>query len=151
MFRRYLERASRGCRPDLHCREGGRLRWLLPGFAIIGLLSCGKYQPVDGDKICADVLVAIASRTLECTGNEKLANRRYERFEGEIECIANVVESDEIGYVEPATMYGCHIAILEYTCSYVHTYGGDLAAWLANGDCAYVAASGGDLFYGEYR
>lgn len=72
-----------------------------------------------------DVGYSIASRTFQCTGNQKLANRRYEAFDDTYTCVAPSPQNTEY-----AQFFDCSIQVYRTSCDDVERFADDLDAWL---------------------
>ena len=109
-------------------------------------LACASLRPIDGDLPCREAGYAIAWRTLECTGDEALANARYEAFEANYTCVEvdyGEVDAENIYLLDPrdnpGNWFHCSFAIGELPCELVEQYGDALDEWLtASPSCAAV-------------
>lgn len=93
------------------------------------LLLFGCASTLDPEDFCREAGFAIAARTQECTGDDALAERRYEAFEAAYTCEA-FDPADTGGLVKPEDLYACPLAIRNLPCELVATYGDDLDLWL---------------------
>jgi hypothetical protein len=98
--------------------------------------SCG-YGEITGSQVCFDVGVAIANKTLECTGDVALADVRFEAFEAFTTCRLGDGPIDDPG------PYACHSAIRALKCSEAERYGENLAGWLSQFGCSLVLSFSG--------
>lgn len=90
-------------------------------------LRCDKpYREFETDQVCRDVGYAISARTLDCSGDEKLAQERYASFEAAYTCRVSSLEFEPID-----VYYHCVYQISEAGCDEAERYGNDLIAWLS--------------------
>lgn len=117
------------------------------------LAGCASLQALPKDSPCVEAGYAISRRTFECTGDDALANARFEAFEKQYSCIelpdwsvdtgvvTKVLETDGSGGdgLHPPDYFHCAFAIDLLPCELVAEYGDDLDRWLASSNaCAYV-------------
>ena len=97
------------------------------------------------DQPCKEAGYAIASRTLSCTGNAELAQKRYNRFERDYACIewqaTDPRFNTEFG---PEDLFGCAFVLSNLPCALAYAYGNNLDFWLsATESCALVVELAG--------
>jgi hypothetical protein len=102
------------------------------------LLACASLEPVDPEAPCLEAGYAIAWRTFDCTGDEDLANARYELFAKNYEYFPIVYpEIDVLGTSllapadTPGNYFHCAFLMGELACELVDQYGDDLDLWLS--------------------
>ena len=102
--------------------------------------SCLPIDPMPPDQPCLEAGYAIASRTLECTGNAKLSQDRYDAFRKEFTCIEWDVTDPRLGLDFGAQdLFGCAFVLSNLPCELVDEKGDDIEAWLLSTDtCALV-------------
>lgn len=97
---------------------------------LLTVLGCITLRPLEPDAPCREVGFAISRRTFDCTGDEALANERYERFEDELRCVPVDYEGIDTDQSSQADWFGCSFAIGQLACPLVLEYGDDLQQWL---------------------
>jgi len=106
------------------------MRRLLP-LLVAGCASTWEEMPVR--QVCDDVGFAVAARTMACTGDADLAQRREEDLLASYDC--TVVSLDE----PIDRYYHCPVAVQALTCPEVRAAGDDLASWLdASWVCGHI-------------
>lgn len=85
------------------------------------LVGCVAIQPLSGDDICDEVGFAVAAKTLDCTDNDALANRRYEQFQKQLTCtVVNPERAPVDKYLE------CAVAVNSMGCETHLGFGEDI-------------------------
>lgn len=114
----------------------------LPAAAVLSLLTaCDVLRPVPPDQYCKEAGYAIASRTFECTGDDALANARYERFTEAYSCIEYDLERTNVQGAAEKDLFHCGLAIGAMTCEEVADCGDDIGCYLTRSPtCALVVA-----------
>ena len=111
----------------------------------VALLSaCGAgFRPVPGDQFCLEAGYAIAAVTESCTGDRPLANRRFEAFQEQTDCV-RIDVTEPPGGVQPEQLFDCAFAIQSLPCDVVSDFGDDIDAYLAiSPACALVTDPAG--------
>lgn len=85
--------------------------------AVLGGCAYPTLQPED---LCAEVVHATALRTLECTGDNALANARGTAM-ADLECVASAVDEE---------LWACPRAVYAAPCPEVEVLGDEVAYWL---------------------
>jgi hypothetical protein len=105
---------------------------------LASLVGCLTHRELPPDAACTEAGVAIARRTFECTGDDALANDRYEAYIEAVDCkeidYLDFLESEELYEFEhdtPADLFHCAFAIGELACELVDAYGEDFESWLS--------------------
>jgi hypothetical protein len=116
------------------------MRWVGPAAL---LTACATLDVMPPDQPCLEAGFAIAARTEECTGDSRLAEARFERFDREYRCVpSGPLHPDP--RVQSPDLFHCAFAIRNVPCELAVQYGDDLAAWLASSPvCAIVTAPRG--------
>lgn len=101
-------------------------RRLLAALAasLLWLVCCAEIEPLEPQQLCDEAGYSLANRTLACTDDRDLANKRYERLRDEYACKATA----PTGANDPQV--GCAQKLLAMDCDKVRTFGDDLDAWL---------------------
>lgn len=95
-------------------------------MAALALLACGKIsEEFPADQVCRDVGYAISARTFECEADTALAEKRFEQFSSQYQCLVREVERTPID-----VYYHCPAQITATTCEQVEAYGDDLLPYL---------------------
>lgn len=98
------------------------------------LLVFGCTRRIDAESPCREVAYAIASRTVDCTGDEDLATARAEEVSSAWTCLAPGPEAngaDTGSFITPENLYHCAYTLRGLSCDEVDALGDDLDAWLA--------------------
>jgi hypothetical protein len=91
-------------------------------------------QSLEVGEVCKDIGYSIASRTFACTGDSRLANARYRRFEDALECTRSTAEAQDAQF-----SYRCPVAIEALDCPTVLSFGEDFTKWLGvAAECAMI-------------
>jgi len=97
------------------------------------VLSLGCYPALTPDDVCAELVHAVALRTLECTGDQRLADARGQTMEA-AGCVATTVD-------EP--VWDCPRAAYAASCTAVEAQGDDPDFWAGqDAACAMVVDLG---------
>lgn len=96
--------------------------WSLLLFVAAGCAD--TWEPMAPSQVCDDVGFAIASRTMECTGDAALAAARSEAFDQAYRCRVQGLEEPIDRY------YHCPVSVYGLSCADVEAFGDDLSAWL---------------------
>jgi len=105
-----------------------------------GLTGCSPIDPMPPDQPCREAGYAIANRTLTCSGNADLAQKRYDTFEKDYTCIEWKTTDPRFNHeFGPEDLFGCAYVLSNLPCELVDQYGNDIEAWLMTTDsCALV-------------
>lgn len=87
--------------------------------------GCNPLSELPPGRVCDEVGYAISNRTVNCTGDQKLAVSRYERFKKEYTCRAGPNTEEPV-----RSFYTCPANIMKLTCDQVLAFGDDLEQWL---------------------
>lgn len=100
--------------------------FLLSAGLLGGTHACGDpYQEFPLDQVCRDVGYAIAARSLDCTSDPDLAQRRYDQFKGQYRCLVTDLRRDPID-----VYYHCTSQISGMSCEQVQAFGDDIRQYL---------------------
>lgn len=101
-------------------------RRLLAALAasLLWLVCCAEVEPLGPQELCDEAGFSLANRTLACTDDRGLANKRYERLRDEYACKATT----PAGSQDPQV--GCAQKLLALGCDKARAFGDDLNAWL---------------------
>lgn len=110
---------------------------VLGGATLSLLLGAGCPRPIDPQKVCLDVGVAIAAKTMECEGDAVEANERYETFAESHICLVQ-----ENNSADPRDLYACARNIRALDCALVADWADNLYLWLTTPGCIEVVALG---------
>ena len=94
----------------------------------VGAFSACAFPEMPPDQACLEAGYAIASRTVECTGDAALANERYDAlFEAHTCALTELPRRTE----DAAKHFTCAAAMNDATCADVIDNGDDLDWWLS--------------------
>lgn len=108
-------------------------------LVLAALLACA-IEDAKPEEVCNDVGYSIASRTLDCTGDTELANRRYERYSKRYECLVRRPDREPID-----EYYRCVVHVGSLSCADVKRFGDDLDRWLDGSPACPAFLRGGTL------
>lgn len=136
-------------------------------IATIGVLiacACNFDPGASANEVCLEIAGAVAHQTLTCTGDDTLANARFDRLRNDYTCDKSAFHdactdfSDELscssagcayhegkcsggGVVAGEFAFACAAGIGQLSCSQVEDYGDDLTLWLdVRPSCAILVA-----------
>jgi hypothetical protein len=97
------------------------------------LSGCSGEEDVDASALCDDVAQVVAQRTVACTADVDLGNRRYERFRTAFPCKTAPLQADT---QDPR--YSCAQSIQALDCKGVAARGDNVGAWYTDHGCSLV-------------
>jgi len=101
----------------------------------VASLACSA-EGYTGDKICEDVLHAVASRTYACTGDLEKAKAAQAAFD-DLTCLLSGIEDDSGGQFDGYYHETCIAAVEQLDCELVTSSYDDADTWLLHTDrCA---------------
>lgn len=91
------------------------------------------FTEVDPEQPCLEAGYAIAYAAASCTGDDDLANARFEDFQEQYACIGRTPDDPDLAAagIAPEDLYECGFAIQQLPCDVVDDFGDDLSAYLA--------------------
>ena len=101
-------------------------------MVLFALAGCTR--AIGEDSPCREVAYAIAARTVECTGDDALAEVRAEALATDYTCRApgpEVFGEDTASFVPPEDLYHCAYTVRALSCAEVEAFADDLSAWLS--------------------
>lgn len=114
---------------------------------VLALAGCDPIDPMPADLPCREAGYAIAARTAECTGDAELAQKRYDAYRAEFQCIEWSADDPELmDTAGPAAedLFSCAFTLRNLPCEFVDDLGDDVEAWLSmDPGCTWVAKKKG--------
>lgn len=94
---------------------------------VVTWAACDKpYQEFPTEQVCLDVGYAIAARTYDCEDSTSIANKRFDLFEQQYECLIEDTAFEPID-----VYYHCVAQINATSCDDVTAFGDDLSRYMA--------------------
>lgn len=111
-------------------------------LSLLVLAGCGP-EPLTGEHVCDDVVVAVAARVAACAGTSDAAEGVPDAFD-EVDCL---LEEDEDTAIEPWVRgyYDCVGAMSSVPCDLALQFQDDARFWLGQDfHCAQIWGEAGD-------